>query len=263
MNPKSDRETGPITVRHPQFHLSDTTSAAWLGGDAFRSQFFNSLSMIFPSGERYFIDSLRRVMRDISDPRVREHVLGFIGQESSHHRIHADFNRSLERLGLRNVVEPFIEWRIRHSGPVGPLDHAAITAGVEYFTSLLGEATLTRDGWLAGGPPELQALWKWHAAEEIEHGFIPLEVYGALGGGYLRRVVWFFYVSVTLSVDALIQTICNLHRTGAMWCLETWTRGGRLHARARRPTPRRSRRICQIPASRICLHDSAGRAAGA
>lgn len=105
-------------------------SRDWLGGDALRSQYFNCMSMIFPSGERYFVDSLRRVLREIADPNLRQQVLGFIGQESMHHRMHAEFNRGLERLGLRNIIEPFIEWRIRHSAWLRPLDRVAITAGV-------------------------------------------------------------------------------------------------------------------------------------
>lgn len=200
-------------------------SLDWLGGDTLRSQFFNAMSMIFPSGERYFVDSLRAVTSEIADTELREHVRGFIGQESVHWRMHTDFNQGLERMGLRNIVEPFIEWRIRHSGWLRPLDRLAITAGVEHFTSLFGQATLRNDAWLAGGHPELQTFWRWHAAEEIEHGSIPLAVYNALGGGYFRRVMWFFYVCATLSLDSIIQMTCNLHRSGSLWRFETWRRG--------------------------------------
>ncbi|MFL6717281.1 MAG: metal-dependent hydrolase, partial [Burkholderiaceae bacterium] len=31
----------------------------WCGGDAFRTAFFNALSMSFPIGEQFFIDSVR------------------------------------------------------------------------------------------------------------------------------------------------------------------------------------------------------------
>ena len=200
-------------------------SLDWLGGDALRSQYFNSLSMVFPSGERYFIESLRRVSGEIDDPHLRRQVQGFIGQESTHHRMHAEFNHGLEQLGLRNIIEPFIEWRIRHSQWLSPLDRLAITAGVEHFTSLFGATALRGDGWFAGGHPELRAFCMWHAAEEIEHGAIPLTLYNRLGGGYLRRVTWFFYVSVTLSLDALIQLFSNLHRSGSLWRTRTWLHG--------------------------------------
>jgi predicted metal-dependent hydrolase len=214
-----------ISVRHPKFELECPMSLNWLGGDALRSQFFNSMSMLFPVGERYFMDSLRRATSEIADHNLREQIRCFIGQESMHSRVHANFNRGLQRLGLRNIAEPLIEWRISHSGWLRPLDHVAITAGVEHFTSLFGEATLLESRWLAGGHPELQALWMWHAAEEIEHGSVPLVVYASLGGGYLRRVGWFFYVWLTFSLDVGVQTISNLHRSGSLWRTETWLRG--------------------------------------
>jgi len=214
-----------IPVRRPNFELEGAMSIDWLGGEALRSQFFNSLSMIFPVGERYLVDSLRRVAEEISDSELRQNLRGFIGQEVMHRQVHADFNDQLERLGLHNIVEPFIEWRIRQSGWLSPLDHIAIAVGVEHFTSLFGKAALDDRSLLAGGHPELQALWTWHAIEEVEHSAIPLAVYRALGGGYARRLTWFCHVSMTLFLDIAVQTSSNLYRSGSLFRMSTWLRG--------------------------------------
>ena len=60
-------EKSSIPIRHPHFELSDALELAWLGGDALRSQYFNGMLMIFPSGERYLVESLRRVVTDVSN----------------------------------------------------------------------------------------------------------------------------------------------------------------------------------------------------
>lgn len=214
-----------ITVRHPRFGIRGPSSLNWLADEPLRSQFFNSLSMLFPTGERYFVESLRRVVGQIHDLHMRSSVRSFIGQESSHRRMHSEYNECLQQLGLTNIVERFVQWRIDHSRLLSPLDHLAITAGVEHFTTALGEGLLANEDWLAGAEPELAALWLWHAAEEVEHGWIPLSVYRELGGGYLRRTLWFAYVSITLLIDIGLQTVANLHRGKQLWRIRTWRHG--------------------------------------
>ncbi len=49
----------PLPVRRLHVDLAQPFDARWCGGDAFRTAFFNALSMSFPVGEQYFIDSLK------------------------------------------------------------------------------------------------------------------------------------------------------------------------------------------------------------
>jgi predicted metal-dependent hydrolase len=49
-----------LVVRKLLVDLTTPFAARWNGGDAFRSAFFNALSMSFPLGEQYFIDSVRQ-----------------------------------------------------------------------------------------------------------------------------------------------------------------------------------------------------------
>ena len=48
-----------LVVRRLLIDLNTPFPARWNGGDAFRSALFNALSMSFPVGEQYFIDSVR------------------------------------------------------------------------------------------------------------------------------------------------------------------------------------------------------------
>jgi predicted metal-dependent hydrolase len=213
------------TVRHPITGNTGPTCSEWLGRDALRSQFFNSLSMLFPVGEKYFIESLVRVIGRVHNAELSGCIRAFIGQESSHAKAHSQFNDRLEALGLPNVAERFVQWRLDRSGMLSHLDHLAITAAVEHFTSALGEGLLANDHWLEGASEEMQQLWKWHAAEEVEHGWIPLTTSNEIGGGYFRRMFWFLYVLVTLWLDVTIQTIANLYLTGRLFSARTWRKG--------------------------------------
>jgi len=49
-----------LTVRKLLIDLDTPFDLRWNGGDAFTSALMNALSMSFPVGEQFFIDSLRR-----------------------------------------------------------------------------------------------------------------------------------------------------------------------------------------------------------
>mgnify|MGYP000108356827 CR=1 FL=1 len=97
-----------LVVRRLLIDLETPFAARWNGGDAFRSAFFNALSMSFPVGEQYFIDSVRTGLKSLPEPQRLTHaveVQGFIGQEATHRRIHALFNGHLLRQGYVNRIE--------------------------------------------------------------------------------------------------------------------------------------------------------------
>ena len=214
-----------ITIRQPDFDLSAGFAKDWAGGDAFRSQILNALSMMFPIGEQYFIDSLRRVVAQVDDPQLCEDIRHFIAQESIHRRLHGEFNQVLAGHGLRNGVERSIHWRIGHSGWQQPLDHLATTAAYEHFTAILGEAVLCNNIWLRGAPANLQALWMWHAIEEVEHKSVVLATYYRLGGGEFRRGVWFLHTSLVFAVEIIYQVLSNLLYSGTFLQWRTWKKG--------------------------------------
>jgi len=84
-----------LTVRRLLIDLDAPIARHWNGGDAFRTAWFNALSMSFPVGEQFFIDAVKLGMKAL--PQAQREVLaaevqGFIGQEATHRRLHALFN---------------------------------------------------------------------------------------------------------------------------------------------------------------------------
>ena len=49
-------------IRHLQVDLSRGFARHWAGGDAYRSMLLNALSMMFPTGEQFFIDAVKAAL---------------------------------------------------------------------------------------------------------------------------------------------------------------------------------------------------------
>jgi predicted metal-dependent hydrolase len=217
-----------LTVRRLLIDLEQPFDRHWCGGDAFLTAWFNALSMSFPIGEQFFIDSVRSGFKALPPAKQAEfhnEMQGFIGQEATHRRIHGLFNQQLEAQGLDNAWERRAGKRLAMMGDVDPRHPLGVTAANEHFTALFAEWLLARPALLDGCEPRLKAMWLWHSAEEAEHKNTAFDLYQALGGSerwrsrWMRRVTWMF-----LS-DALRQTASNLRRDGTLWRWTTWRSG--------------------------------------
>ena len=215
-----------LTVRRLLIDLETPIERHWFGGDAFRTALFNALSMSFPIGEQFFIDSVRGGMKVLPPERqadFRDEAQGFIGQEATHRRIHALFNAHLEKQGLVNAWEPRARWRLTFIGKIDPRHHLALTAANEHFTALFAEWMLGHADWLVGTEARLQTMWLWHSAEESEHKSTAFDLYKALDGSELWRMKWMRRVTFFFLTDALRQTVNNLYHDGTLWKWTTWT----------------------------------------
>lgn len=213
------------TVRRLLIDLGTPFARHWNGGDAFRTAWFNALSMSFPLGEQFFIDSVRAglaLLPEAERERFAGEVRGFVGQEATHRRIHALFNAQLARQGHVNAWETRIRRRLERLAGAHPRHAVAITAATEHFTAILAEHLLQRPQVLDGAEPRLRTLWLWHAAEESEHRATAFDLYRALGGNERWRRRWFLIVSWHFVADALRQTARNLAQDGALWRVSTW-----------------------------------------
>jgi predicted metal-dependent hydrolase len=215
-----------LTVRRLLVDLKPPIARHWNGGDAFRSAFFNALSMSFPAGEQFFIDAVRRGMKALppeAQARFAGEVQGFIGQEATHRRIHGLFNEHLKRQGLVNHWEGRIVARSAKLEGVDPRNWVAVTAATEHWTAIFADYLLAHPQVLQGAEPRLRDLWLWHCAEESEHRSTAFDLYLALGGNTVWRKRIFRVVSWHFSVDLARQTLHNLWQDGTWWRPGTWS----------------------------------------
>jgi len=227
-----------LTVRRLHIDLSGGFSQRWNGGDAFTTAYFNALSMSFPVGEQFFIDSVRdgaALLGDSPQDRaLRATVQSFIGQEATHRHLHAQYNAELQRQGFDNAWERRLQVEIarrRAAHARWPaLQRArsalAVTAAMEHYTALLGRLLLARvdqpGDWLRHADEPLRTLWRWHAAEESEHRAVAFDLYQQLGGGYWQRLRWFGYATRLFLGGSARQTLANLRHDHALSAPRTW-----------------------------------------
>lgn len=215
-----------LVVRRLLIDLESPVARHWFAGDPFRTAFFNALSMSFPVGEQFFIDSVRQGLAALppeAQAHWHEEVQGFIGQEATHRRIHALFNAQIEKHGLVNAWEPRARERLQRLDDLDPRHALGITAANEHFTAILAEWLLGHPDLLQGVEPRLQTLWLWHSAEEAEHKTTAFDLYRALGGNEAWRRTWFRRVTLIFVADTLRQTLHNLKRDQTLWHWHTAT----------------------------------------
>ncbi|HEY6513299.1 MAG TPA: metal-dependent hydrolase [Burkholderiaceae bacterium] len=219
-----------IVVRRLLIDLDTPPERHWCGGDAFRTAWFNALSMSFPSGEQFFIDAVRAGVQTLPEAervRFEPAIKGFIGQEATHRRIHALFNAHLAKQGLVNHWETRALRRIRALDGADPRIAVGATAATEHMTAILAEYLLSDAPSLQGAEPRWATLWMWHASEETEHRATAFDLYRQMGGNEEWRLRLFRLVTWHFVTDSLRQTVNNLWHDGSFWRWRTWVDGWR------------------------------------
>jgi hypothetical protein len=218
-----------LVVRRLLVDMEKPIPRHWCAGDPFRTALFDALSMSFPVGEQFFIDSVRNGFKALPADRqeqFRAEVQGFVGQEATHRRLHSLYNAHLEKMGLVNDWEPRARKRLQQLEGQHVLHWLGITAANEHFTAIFADFMLHNADLLGDRDERLKTLWLWHSAEESEHKSTAFDLYQALGGNHEWRVKWMRRVTVFFLTDTLIQTVRNLKRDGTLWKWSTWKSAG-------------------------------------
>ena len=181
-----------VTARRMRLPLEHaTTRAHWAMDSPCISHFWNVLSCSFPHVERFFIDAARPFVHAVSDEKLRREVDAFIGQEGHHAQQHRRFNAVLREAGLDTArYERWFEGALAAtSRAFGPTSRLALTAAFEHLASVFAAHYLCHTVPSRQAPREIDALWRWHAVEEIEHKSVAFDLYRAVRGSYAHRVV--------------------------------------------------------------------------
>jgi predicted metal-dependent hydrolase len=232
------RPPAPVAPRRTAFDLT-TPRVHWLADDPQATHTFNVGNLLFPTGERFFNDSLRNALSYVTDERIRTDVRGFLGQEVTHGNQHErcvermlehgiDFRRELElfeafRRGLNDRVSRLPEpWRKQ-----AVLLMVAATAAAEHFTASLAGYVLEDNTWTdpgSGVDREMADLFLWHASEEVEHRHVAYDVYEHIGGGYLRRATVMVPLAVLVLIGWPLLTSEVMRRDPAASGMWSWRR---------------------------------------
>lgn len=158
-----------ITPRDLRFGRREKAGRWWLNNDPVATAFYNALSITFPKGEGYFIDSVR-AFRDGTPSKLAAEIQAFIKQEVIHSREHVAFNRHVDDQGYDvSRLEQHITDTLALTKGRPAIGNLAATMALEHFTAIIAQQLIANPKHLAGAEQQAAALWRWHASEEIEH----------------------------------------------------------------------------------------------
>jgi uncharacterized protein len=170
--------------------------AHWIPGEPFATHVFNVMHLLLPEGERWFVAVFKEALPLVTDERLREEVVGFIGQEAMHASAHQGAQDHLVNHGVDpgpyvRQLEWFFRYRLDRpdAGRRWLVSRLAVIAAVEHMTSFLGQWVLdSRELDKAGADPTMVDLLRWHGAEEVEHRSVAFDLFMHVDGRFANRV---------------------------------------------------------------------------
>lgn len=188
-------------IRKVNFKFEKPFPKHWFNDNPIATHFMNAQHLVFPDGEKFFIRSVK-TFADVykNDPILKNRVDNFIGQEGTHYAEHQKFwdimeDQDLKPMGFVNYFKRTAwngaeKWMRKtfKKNKFGDKLSLSITVGLEHFTAMLAESGISNKDMTAKMPQEMQDLFMWHAAEEIEHKAIPFDVLRKVDDSYAIRI---------------------------------------------------------------------------
>ena len=178
--------THDLKVRNVHFNF-DKVQKHWILGSSIATHFVNSMHIVFPEGEKFFVRSVRKFSKDLKDEHLKKEVISFCGQEGVHAREHQRFWEVMEEQNLqpqwfanflkttafagKYSVENVSATILNKIQPrLGDKMSLSITTALEHYTAIMANALFHEP--IATNKniaPQMLELLHWHASEEIEH----------------------------------------------------------------------------------------------
>ena len=219
-----------VPRKGPDFGLDGDIPKYWFDNDAFKSRFFDAMSLLFPEGEKFFICCVRDYRQQISDPQLMAEVKDFIYQEGQHGMVHTQFNNRLKEQGVavdrildeqKRVMFGFFRKRLPRVYTL------AQTAAAEHMTALMAHGFFSA-GLLDKADPRIRAMYAWHAVEEIEHKAVAFDVFKKVAkGGYFVRTAALLQVGLTFPLHVFMIMrhmfeVDGVEKRGRVWLRGLW-----------------------------------------
>lgn len=157
----------------------------------FKTHLFNSFSLLFKEGERFFIETVKMHKDSVTDEQQLADIDSFIKQESWHSYTHQQYNNWLTSQGS---PAEYIEENVVLRGfgkikkRIGPKGWLTTTTSYEHITAIAAEYVLTHPEVMEKMHPHFRKLWEMHSIEEIEHKSVAFDTLTAIGGNPRRQL---------------------------------------------------------------------------
>ena len=122
---------------------------------------------------------------------------------------HGRWTRALVSIGypyLRTYDEALRSFRRWLRRRFSVSTRLGMTAAAEHYTATLAYLLLrSRSSLLPGMTGPFQALLLYHAMEEVEHKAVCYDLYQAVSGSYVRRVLTFLFITLDLWANVYVR----------------------------------------------------------
>ncbi|QDF72455.1 metal-dependent hydrolase [Mycobacteroides chelonae] len=210
MNDTSDIGDVALHARNVTFDFSNSP-LQWIPDEPVASHALSALNFMLPAGELFFVEVFGRALPHIKDDKLREEVIGFIGQEQLHSDTHDKAllqyfgQHGIDARPLHDLTDRMLAIFKRQTDRLPPkaqyramVEGVAIIAGLEHLTATAGDWLLNHDFEKDGSDPVITDMFRWHGAEEVEHRSVAWDLARHLGVGRTRMMVYFIGSCATI-----------------------------------------------------------------
>lgn len=215
-----------LPVRRMAFEYPEDLDPAWsrrLPEFAFVA---NSVSLLMPYAEPYFVKSVRSALPQLDEP-LRARAEDYLRQELGHHVQHRRLN---DIIGRRYPRVPRLEmWMRRTYGWLcrtrSQRFNLAFAAASETIAFVLARWTEDHMGELfVDADPVPATLFLWHLAEEVEHKSVAYDVFEAVDGSRRRYAVAMVMSMLILTFFTTLGTLTMAAAAHRLWHPVTYVR---------------------------------------
>lgn len=216
-----------ITVRRERFDFDKATmSQYFVKNNPMLTYMFLGLSSTFPTGEQFFVHTVRNVRDRVKNQQLQHDISAFIGQESMHSHAHEEFNDAAKHLGggIQQLIGKIIQEEI------AALDTAkrnltekqqlAVTCALEHFTAIMAKYFMENERFYHEMDPKVARLWFWHAIEESEHKAVAFDVYQEVFNDQTTRKRIMFIVTMSFMwriVELTVRLMLQDKKSWSQW----------------------------------------------
>ncbi len=228
----------PRSQRHSAIPVSVACDAAdgdavrdgmyWCANDPFRTRFYQTMSLMAPEAERFFIASIRDYLEDIDDADLREQCCRFIREEARHSRVHHRLNAQIHAgvADTGDMLRParrLLDWVQDHGSRQFRL---ALTVAGEHLSAIMSELFLRGGRAQEINNTRIREVYLWHAREEMGHRAVAFDLLRQRARfSYPQRAMALLLVSLVAPLVLVPLFMRLLRGDCAGRHLATWHRG--------------------------------------
>lgn len=226
---EQDAHSGyPIIPRKDLDFQFEQVPRHWFGGDPFKTRFFDALSLLFPEGEKFFIECVRDYRDQVADPQAQAEIRDFIMQEGQHGMVHMQYNNRLKNQGIEvdQILSRQVDILKGYRRRTPRWFTLSLTVAAEHMTAIMAHSFMTRSDIFNESDPRMRALYVWHGVEEIEHKGVAFDVLTKVAkANYFQRIAGLLWESLLFPMHTFLIMNYMLKVDGVKQRWKVWLKG--------------------------------------